>query len=113
MKANTFSLLLLLNYILESIFFNYRSIITTDQDIEAADKLAKITETEDTNEYYFEMGVAKSNISGYTTNDVVTIDSKVFDFTWSTGDICKTTWGTFETFSPMVSKSNFSIDSLR
>tara|TARA_R110002050_G_scaffold53549_4_gene121765 strand:+ start:1741 stop:1956 length:216 start_codon:yes stop_codon:yes gene_type:complete len=66
------------------------------------EKLSSLTATEDVQAYYFQMGSAKSNISGLTHEEVVTIDSKVYQLDWADGSTCPMTWGTFETFTPEV-----------
>ena len=63
-------------------------------------QLAKIAGVEDQNDLYYQMGAAKSNISGYSTRQVLELDAKEYVFVFSDEVPCLTYWATLETFTP-------------
>eukprot|EP00009_Paramoeba_aestuarina_P014541 CAMPEP_0201537304 /NCGR_PEP_ID=MMETSP0161_2-20130828/64364_1 /ASSEMBLY_ACC=CAM_ASM_000251 /TAXON_ID=180227 /ORGANISM="Neoparamoeba aestuarina, Strain SoJaBio B1-5/56/2" /LENGTH=338 /DNA_ID=CAMNT_0047943517 /DNA_START=210 /DNA_END=1226 /DNA_ORIENTATION=+ len=73
---------------------------TTEFDIKYADYLADTAQIDNITELYLEMGTAKSDITGYSTQQVVEFDGKEFEFVWLSGEGCLVYWSTLETFTP-------------
>merc|ERR1712087_138863 len=78
----------------------FRSPTTTQLDIDTANALGPMAGIEDIIAFGEQMIDAKSNIEGYSGQDIVTLDSKLYDFTDPTGGTISDRVSVFETARP-------------
>jgi len=79
---------------------NFRSATTTKKDVEIAKELNKIAKIEDLDNFAKQMFNAKSDLEGFSIEEIIKSDYKEFNFNWTKAGI----W-TLETTNP-----NFSLD---
>eukprot|EP00211_Chloroparvula_japonica_P005633 CAMPEP_0119154954 /NCGR_PEP_ID=MMETSP1310-20130426/51498_1 /TAXON_ID=464262 /ORGANISM="Genus nov. species nov., Strain RCC2339" /LENGTH=369 /DNA_ID=CAMNT_0007147535 /DNA_START=84 /DNA_END=1193 /DNA_ORIENTATION=+ len=82
------------------------SVTTTPVDRLAVAMLSPLADVTDWQAYYYNMGVAASNISGLSPRDILETDAKFYDLKWADGTVCAVYWATFQTFSPQDIMTN-------